>query len=225
VGLFFKRDQSRLGYTPLLVPFQGPKKHQHKGGEYQALYHEYMEAELLSGPLVARGWVLQERLLSPRSIYFGKILKWECAELAASEVFPEGNPDGTVPSVGQLPDLWTFNKPLRLINLLDEEIDQDLEYANGLRMDGRYRAWLCVVIGYRKCALTYSSDLLPAISGMARCFREVLQDDYFAGIWRKDMLRGLLWYIDKYWLESLKSTIQSEDTKAYLGMYPGALIL
>ena len=41
--------------------------------------------------LMSRGWVLQERSLSPCSIYFdvGE-LRWECSELLASEYHPRG---------------------------------------------------------------------------------------------------------------------------------------
>jgi hypothetical protein len=39
-----------------------------------------------------REWVTQERLLSPRSIYSGQELQWECTETTASEVFPTRTP-------------------------------------------------------------------------------------------------------------------------------------
>ncbi|KAJ4374974.1 hypothetical protein N0V83_002053 [Neocucurbitaria cava] len=34
--------------------------------------------------------------------------------------------------------------------------------------------------------------------GLARAFQVYLKDDYYAGLWGKDMLRGLLWYRDVY---------------------------
>jgi hypothetical protein len=37
--------------------------------------------------LSQRGWVLQERLLSVRTVYFGNILSSECAQLGATEIF------------------------------------------------------------------------------------------------------------------------------------------
>ncbi|KAF1963751.1 HET-domain-containing protein [Byssothecium circinans] len=104
------------------------------------IVHYNMFGNFYREQLTDRGWVLQERLLSPRSVYFSKILKWECAEMSASETYPEGN-----------------------------------------------------VQTYSSCNLTYASDTLPAISGLAKCFGDVLQDRYFAGIWGNDLLRGLLW--------------------------------
>jgi hypothetical protein len=44
-------------------------------------------------PIHERGWILQERLLSPRVLYFADDqLYWECCELDASESFPTGIP-------------------------------------------------------------------------------------------------------------------------------------
>lgn len=48
-------------------------------------------------PLGKRGWVIQERSLSVRTIHLGaKQLYWECLSLRANEVFPKGFVSGTV---------------------------------------------------------------------------------------------------------------------------------
>ncbi|TGO83824.1 hypothetical protein BPOR_0588g00050 [Botrytis porri] len=48
---------------------------------------------LYSGPLLERGWVLQERVLSPRSLHFcDSELLWECREMASCETYPAGLP-------------------------------------------------------------------------------------------------------------------------------------
>ncbi|KUJ21590.1 uncharacterized protein LY89DRAFT_378289 [Mollisia scopiformis] len=45
-------------------------------------------------PLMLRGWVVQERVLSHRILYLGKRqVFWECQELQACQVFPEGVPN------------------------------------------------------------------------------------------------------------------------------------
>lgn len=41
-------------------------------------------------PLGRRGWVLQETLLAPRTLYMGRQLVWACRELNACESFPHG---------------------------------------------------------------------------------------------------------------------------------------
>jgi hypothetical protein len=55
-------------------------------------FHIKSTHTLANSALLARGWVLQKRILSPRSVFFGAQLTWKCAEMIAMEVFPEGLP-------------------------------------------------------------------------------------------------------------------------------------
>jgi hypothetical protein len=41
--------------------------------------------------------------------------------------------------------------------------------------------------------LTYPTDKLSGLSGLAKVFMRYLKDDYLAGIWKRDLLRGVLW--------------------------------
>jgi hypothetical protein len=41
--------------------------------------------------------------------------------------------------------------------------------------------------------LTYESDKLPAISGYAHAVHKILGGHYLVGIWKQDLLIGLLW--------------------------------
>ena len=56
-----------------------------------------------------------------------------------------------------------------------------------------YDTWYRAVKDHTVRDATHDEDKLPAISAIARNFAELLQDDYLAGIWRGDLLRGLLW--------------------------------
>lgn len=49
------------------------------------------------------------------------------------------------------------------------------------------------MVEYSKRKLSVKSDKLPALAGLASRFREYIQDDYFAGHWRKWLLLHLLW--------------------------------
>jgi hypothetical protein len=133
-----------------------------------------------------QGGSVQERSLSPRSIYFGERLTWECSELLANESFPQGSPG--FKSIG-----IEKNGPLRLARSLYGLRAPDIEYANGYTMKNTYDTWLHLVEKYRHCNLTYTSDTLPALAGLARKFQKELNDEYLAGLWRTDILRGLLW--------------------------------
>jgi hypothetical protein len=53
--------------------------------------------------------------------------------------------------------------------------------------------WAGVVWAYTDCELTYPTDKLIALSGIARQVQNMLQTDYVAGIWRKDLTDALLW--------------------------------
>jgi len=49
---------------------------------------------LLEGPLLKRGWVVQERVLAPRTLHFGtNQLFWECRHSQACETYPGGLPN------------------------------------------------------------------------------------------------------------------------------------
>jgi hypothetical protein len=52
-------------------------------------------------------------------------------------------------------------------------------------------AWQKIVTIYSQHDLTYESDRLPALSGIAGQNR--IQDQYLAGIWASEMPHGLFW--------------------------------
>ena len=54
--------------------------------------------------------------------------------------------------------------------------------------------WYEVVRDYTQKALIYDSDELAAIAGLANVFEEQgWGKEYIAGLWKEDVLRGLLW--------------------------------
>jgi hypothetical protein len=68
---------------------------------------------LLAGPLLSRGWVLQERIMAKRMLHFGQQqLYWECNEHDCCEIYPSGVPElWTRPTSGRffkknIPDLF-----------------------------------------------------------------------------------------------------------------------
>ncbi|KAI1211058.1 HET-domain-containing protein [Annulohypoxylon truncatum] len=50
-----------------------------------------------------------------------------------------------------------------------------------------------VLPGYSKRLLTHKKDRLPALSGIAQHFSRLLDDEYLAGLWKRDLYRGLSW--------------------------------
>ncbi|CZS77650.1 unnamed protein product [Fusarium graminearum] len=114
-----------------------------------------------------RGWVMQERLLSPRALHFGSHeVYWECRKCIASGTNPKG---------------------LR-------RFDHGIPFK-GLRnaLDGHY-SWSNLVMKYSSCTLSFPSDKLVAFSAVARLYASYLSDEYAAGMWRKNLHNDLLWY-------------------------------
>jgi hypothetical protein len=180
-GLFTSRSASKHDMVHLSVT-----RREHSRAYYG--FHEDLRPTLAHDRLMSRGWIFQERLLSPRSVYFGEQLTWECSELLANESFPEGLERNVVWA-----SRWVDLLPQRIPNMLDGRGDQYRTYGNDIRINESYRMWLALVARYSTCELTYRSDTLPAVSGLAKSFQFKLKDEYLAGIWRKDMIRGLLW--------------------------------
>ncbi|KAL3426699.1 heterokaryon incompatibility protein [Phlyctema vagabunda] len=119
---------------------------------------------VVKSPLAARAWALQERLLSPRALHFSKTeLFWECHHCDASESFPEGSPEFDHQHI--------FHRDQKPISEI----------------------WDTVVKSYTGGKLTFPSDKMVAISGIAKKAFEENQDQYLAGLWRKDIEFQILW--------------------------------
>ena len=53
--------------------------------------------------------------------------------------------------------------------------------------------WYSIVSEYNVRQLTFPSDKLPAMAGIASRVQEITHDDYLAGHWRKELERSLFW--------------------------------
>jgi len=128
-----------------------------------------------------RAWVLQERLLSPRTIHFASFPYWECRELISCEGCPNGL-GGLYPGGA---DHFIPPEPSKL-NTRQLQGDPDL-----------YVGWPLMVDLYSKCALTEPRDKLCALSGIAKTFARYTKAKYCAGLWSDRLLEDLLWHVAK----------------------------
>jgi hypothetical protein len=131
-------------------------------------------------PLNQRAWALQERLLSPRLlIYSSGKLSWQCQ----TKVAPHGI------GSARLPDLFFEETPvnsheMKPWNTMIRKNDpQTLEDS-----------WIRISLDYSHRAITYDHDRLPALSGLARRFRDLTGDVYLAGLWKETLYSGLMWH-------------------------------
>jgi Heterokaryon incompatibility protein (HET) len=132
---------------------------------------------VLNGPLNQRAWVLQERSLSPRILYYTNDgLFWECEE--AIRV------DGNAPIENYL--LWDIPKAkgfeLAVSGLPETHTEESY-----------HEKWLELVERYTACRLTHESDRLPALAGLAKVWAEAFKSRYVAGVMVDFLPAGLLW--------------------------------
>lgn len=74
----------------------------------------------------------------------------------------------------------------------------------------RYLPWTEVVEQYSKRKLTYMSDKLLAIAGIAQEFHTLFPDVYLAGLWKSNLIKQL------GWRRTLLNGVQAEDTSTPL---------
>jgi hypothetical protein len=129
-------------------------------------------------PLNERAWVLQEQILSRRSLIFTHDrLVWRCATMSTNEKYPFGMPHA--------PDTASDNH--RLLHCLVNQIEQSSSDVDV------YTCWYRMVQTFTARNITYQDDRLPAIAGIANKFAAIANDTYHAGLWRRDLLTGMLW--------------------------------
>ncbi|KAH7131922.1 heterokaryon incompatibility protein-domain-containing protein [Dendryphion nanum] len=142
------------------------------------------------GPLMSRGWVFQERMLSRRVLYFEKYeIWWECRETryceCGSNLFLA--PYRVDPAIyNEIPDYPDFDRD-------SSSFGTYLFTQVGMDKD-TYRWWREVVVTtYFPLGLTKPTDRLPALSGIASAVQNKTKDMYLAGLWSSDLAEGLLW--------------------------------
>jgi Heterokaryon incompatibility protein (HET) len=118
------------------------------------------------GPLAERAWTYQEHALSPRMLHFlDSEVIWECRTQTVSE---DGHP--------------IRNNSRGLIYETYESMADDPESF-----------WALSVRAYSQRAITFLSDRLPAIAGIASLLHQHTGFRYVAGLWRETLERNLVW--------------------------------
>jgi hypothetical protein len=127
--------------------------------------------ELKDNALSSRGWLVQERYLSKRTLHFTETqVFWECDEQPACEAFFDGVPANIGAS-----DPYKFARKRQTLD--------------------RNR-WRDIIDKYVKTDLTYGRDRLVAIAGLAQEVQSSTNEEYIAGFWRDEIedMKCLVWY-------------------------------
>ncbi|PQE06166.1 Heterokaryon incompatibility protein [Rutstroemia sp. NJR-2017a BBW] len=129
--------------------------------------------------LLSRAWVFQERLLCPRTIYYGHDrLLWECCETFDDEF------SGPMPQVPR--------SKAQLYSVFSGMTQDELFGGSIAEFNLQ---WSQMINEYRSCKLTFHSDRAIAFSGIASAIQSHTSMTYLAGIWKESAHLGLLWCV------------------------------
>ncbi|KAI1123709.1 heterokaryon incompatibility protein-domain-containing protein [Nemania abortiva] len=136
-----------------------------------------------NNPLLKRGWVFQERLLSPRVLHFGmQEVLWECMEAAECECsYVKNKKELQLSSVSEY-----------LLRQMLGKISHGIKLASQSSQVLRGR-WHEIVAEYSSLDLTFQKDIFPALSGVAKQMQRVRGSKYLAGLWEDNLIEDLLW--------------------------------
>jgi hypothetical protein len=137
------------------IYFRPPIKAYIPGEEVDQAYnlHDHIFVE----PLFTRAWVLQERILSPRTVNYGTgELLWECQTTTAHE------------SITSLPERLQAAEMKRAF--VPRQLDNNLAVESQMPTDltSIYTRWFTILEAYTRLQLTFESDKFPALSGLVR---------------------------------------------------------
>lgn len=194
-GCFFSRDPAHVQATVVQLCIEGPDKPQpyrfelEKGWVWRLSFNR--------DPLQERGWTIQERLLAPRVLHFGsKQVFWECGEANCCELHPRSVNLFRQEDKGDelLPRLGASGPSAPWKHLLDSPHHFTLK--DSVRQ--LFTDWYGILMQYAECKLSFPSDKLVAISGVAKDMKKRLAEfgqdtDYLAGLWRCELPQSLVW--------------------------------
>lgn len=164
------------------------------------------------GPLLRRGWVFQERVLCPRTLFYSKgTIFWECIQREANDKHDKVLP----PLNRKYESQWTSKQYVHYLAKRlewDEWNDGNSQYGpKQLRM---HRSWYELQRDYHMLDFTLETDRLVAIRGLITL---VGCGDSVAGLRRDMMLPELLW--DSMVIQSDHRIIGEQDIaeEKYIG--------
>lgn len=141
-----------------------------------------------------RGWVLQERMLSRRMIYFGQHqIYWTCSEkMYHEDGISHRHPNMLMSNSYNLREGILFVRiinSLRFMPMLRRITEKMFCYGNS----GLGSLWQPIICDYARCDLTAKGDKLMAIAGLATAFVSLTGLTYFEGIWTESACFDLAW--------------------------------
>lgn len=166
-GCFFDRDIDLVKAVTISVSWLGVPQ-----GTYLICDGYIWQDNIVNAPLNQRAWVVQERLLSPRILHFGRDqIAWECRELEACETFPL-----------ELPAMLVILGDIYSNSLLEDRDEDPIALT-----------WERIVEVYTQGLLTEESDKCIALSGIVDALQSRTADTYYAGLWASRLVQNMCW--------------------------------
>ncbi|KAI3325777.1 HET-domain-containing protein [Xylariaceae sp. AK1471] len=171
------------------------------GEDYYLIFRQKIEHEpefnwiahtITRFPLMTRAWAFQERMLSKRVLHFGYFeLFFECSTTSYCEC----------DSIGY--GGYTEEIPLpNLRKMYSSALESAAETRGGKWSNKKWvkrakfyiaRIWRSLVTFYTSLRLTFASDRLPALRGLASRFAEKRETRYLVGLFEESLLDDLMW--------------------------------
>ncbi|RSM09580.1 hypothetical protein CDV31_007686 [Fusarium ambrosium] len=152
--------------------------------DYYIWEKDYWSIHFDRSELLKRGWIFQERFLSPRVLYFGhEQILWECMTDNKCEGFPGGIPD------------HTSDKSSHAVSQVVASRSSGLDGQEAPFSDDMFNLWGGLVERYAGCSLTKQTDKLAAFAGIAKLFQENTGDEYVSGLWKTCLAEMLCWKV------------------------------
>ncbi|KAM0715008.1 hypothetical protein Q7P37_009473 [Cladosporium fusiforme] len=156
-----------------------------------------------NAPVNQRAWVLQERLLAPRVLHFGRDhISWECRLLEATENLPYGSSSDL-----QVKDGILLEKTRLKSSLPQDHGPRSLVPDPDTVAWQAHECWKRIIERYATTAITKESDRLIALAGIAQMISRQIGSRvvYVAGLWEKWLASQLLWRVNSYWSDGTYS--------------------
>ena len=162
-------------------------------------FSDVTDNQLLGTKIYQRGWTLQERLLAPRTLSFGKQqMSYQCASGNVDESGRISTPPRPTEWYLSKEYMAQLRKPKGRIGQILECLGAGAIHQGEIRFRGwwkatYYRYWSEIVDRYAERQFTNPSDRLSALSGVAEEFQRATGDTYVAGMWQSELLAALGW--------------------------------
>lgn len=165
-----------------------PSQLQAKGETSSSSAKSAFLRDLVASAWNTRGWIFQEKCLSPRKLYFGQLLHLQRDDTIKSE-------NNSVQNIASTN--WGRQWPKFMS-------------ADYLRQQGHHakNLWYDVIQEVNQLQWTVASDLFPGLSGIASRFNEVIKDKYVAGLWAGDLACGFMWAVTHKSAQSLQELLR-----------------